>query len=283
MRIVQLLLLSLLMALPFNAFAQQTLYGDVNGDFEVNIADINSVINIIFNGTGYTPTADVNSDNKINIADINALVDHILNPSSEEPNCEYIDLGLPSGTLWATRNVGASTPEDYGDYFAWGETSPKELYNWETYKWCNGSYCTMTKYCTYSSYGDNGFVDNKTELDPADDAACAHYPGGRMPSYNQILELCNSCSWQWTQLNGVNGQLVTGPNGNTMFLPAAGGRWGDSLGDAGLGGYFWSRTLDPNCPSNAYSLCFDSGAWIYSNWSYYTRFIGFTIRAVRVY
>ena len=75
---------------------------------------------------------------------------------------EYVDLGLPSGTLWATCNVGADTPEGYGDYFAWGETEPKEVYSWETYKWCNGDEYSMTKYCTNSQYGYNGFTDGST-------------------------------------------------------------------------------------------------------------------------
>ena len=199
---------------------------------------------------------------------------------------DWVDLGLPSGTIWATRNVGASVPEDYGDYFAWGETAPKDYYDWSTYKWrqgyydANGYYSGYTKYCTDSFYGFDGFVDNKTELDPADDAACAHYPGGRMPSLEQIQELCNSCTWQWTQRNGVYGQLVTGPNGNTMFLPAAGYRGYDSLYLAGSHGYYWSRTLDSSYPGYACSLNFYSGNWYY--WHGNDRILGFTVRAVRV-
>ena len=199
----------------------------------------------------------------------------------KEDEGDWVDLGLPSGTIWATRNVGASSPEDYGDYFAWGETTPKEVYNWDTYKWsyydANG-YLKFTKYNTDSYYGS---VDNKTELDPSDDAACAHYPGGRMPSYDQIVELCNNCSWQWTQRNGVYGQLVTGPNGSTMFLPAAGYRWDDSLGSVGSGGGYWSRTRNSFDPDGAYGLDFDSGYWGY--WYVnFDRFYGFTVRAVRV-
>ena len=197
-----------------------------------------------------------------------------------EEEGDWVDLGLPSGTIWATRNVGASSPEDYGDYFAWGETAPKSYYDWGTYKWCNGSYYTLTKYCTNSGYGYNGFVDNKTELDPSDDAACAHYPGGRMPSLEQIQELCNNCTWQWTQRNGVNGQLVTGPNGNTMFLPAAGGRWGESLSGVGSYGGCWSRTLGSGAPYGAYVLNFLSGGW--SRWNLNLRNSGFPVRAVRV-
>ena len=286
MKKIQLLLLSLLLALPFNAYAQSNLYGDVNGDDEVTVADVNCVIDVILGGNGNHYAADVNNDGEITIADMNTVIGIILHSNQEG---DWVDLGLPSGTIWATRNVGASAPEYYGDYFAWGETEPKSYYNWDTYKWyqsyndANGNYHSgYTKYCTSSSYGLDGFVDNKTELDPSDDAACAHYPGGRMPSYDQIVELCNSCSWQWTQRNGVYGQLVTGPNGNTMFLPAAGYRWDDSLSDAGSDGYSWSRTLNSSGPRNAFSLYFGSGDWGWGYWISNYRYNGFTVRAVRV-
>ena len=206
----------------------------------------------------------------------------------EEEEGDWVDLGLPSGTIWATRNVGASVPEDYGDYFAWGETVPKDYYYWNTYKWCNGGYYDaegnwisecFTKYCTDSGYGYNGFVDNKTELDPEDDAACAHYPGGRMPSLEQIQELRDKCSWQWTQRNGVNGRLFTGPNGNTIFLPAAGDRWRESLIGADTNGLYWSRTLVQGHTYQAFYLYF---YWGDVRWDLSYRFYGFPVRAVRV-
>ena len=200
---------------------------------------------------------------------------------SNDDNHEWVDLGLPSGTLWATCNVGASTPEGYGDYFAWGETAPKDNYNWSTYKWCNGSYTTMTKYCINSRYGYNGFTDGKTKLDPEDDAAYVNWgPSWRMPTTEQQRELYENCSSVWTTQNGVNGRLFTGPNGNTLFLPAAGGRWYDSLDGAGSYGCCWSRTLGSDNPSYAYYLYFNSGYWYY--WYYYYRIFGFTVRAVRV-
>ena len=161
---------------------------------------------------------------------------------------EYVDLGLPSGTLWATCNIGATSPEDYGDYFAWGETSGynsgKTTFNWSTYKYCNGSYTTMTKYCTSSSYGT---VDNKTELELSDDAAYVNWGSNwRMPSYDQIAELINSSytTTTWTTVNGVYGRKITSKsNGNSIFLPAAGVHNETSLRYAGSGGYYWSRTL----------------------------------------
>ena len=130
--------------------------GDVNGDHEVNIADINAVIDIILSGSGNLTAADVNKDGEINIADVNAIIDLILGGGAHQDNHEYVDLGLPSGTLWATCNVGANSPEQYGDYFAWGETAPKEVYTWETYKWCNGTWDSLTKYNFQNYYGTVG-------------------------------------------------------------------------------------------------------------------------------
>ena len=198
----------------------------------------------------------------------------------------YVDLGLPSGTLWATCNVGASAPEEFGDYFAWGETDPKDYYDWSTYKWCNGEEGTLTKYCNDSSLGYNGFVDNKTELDSEDDAACAHYPGGRMPSWEQIQELCDSCTWEYAQRNDVKGMLVTGPNGNTMFLPSASYRDDSPDGYVSLGGFYWSRTLVPYDSNSSVGL----GIYLRAEsigrqvdvWctTYDYRYVGFTVRAV---
>ena len=231
---------------------------------------------------------DANGDGKVNIEDVTALINYLLKGAwPDEPeipaddNHEWVDLGLPSGTLWATCNVGANAPEEYGDYFAWGETAPKDYYYSNTYKWCNGTENTMTKYCTDSSYGYNGFTDGKTELDPEDDAARVNWGSSwRMPSVDHIQELCDNCTWTWTQRNGVNGQLFTGPNGNTMFLPAAGFRLGESLYSAGSGGYYWSRTLLSDYPSGAYHLYFNSGDWGYGNGR--SRVYGHPVRAVRV-
>ena len=201
--------------------------------------------------------------------------------SSTPEEHEWVDLGLPSGTLWATCNVGANAPEEYGDYFAWGETEPKEIYSWSTYKWCNGSENTLTKYCNNSSNSYNGFVDNKKELDPEDDAAYVNWdPSWLMPTYGQMSELIDNCSMQWIQCNGVFGELLTGPNGNTLFLPAAGYHYG-TLDDAGSYGYYWSRTLRSSSdPYNARRVCFNSeNVYWYGN---RYRNYGLTVRAVRV-
>ena len=187
------------------------------------------------------------------------------------PVPEAIDLGLPSGLKWASFNLGASKPEEYGDYYAWGETDPKNDYSWSTYKWCKGSSTTMTKYCSNSSYGYNGFTDKKTVLDAEDDAAHVNLGGNwRMPTDADWTELRTKCTWTWTTRNGVNGRLVTGSNGNSIFLPAAGYRYGTNLGDAGTCGGYWSSSLDVDRTYRAWSVYFDSGdVYRYNDNRYY--------------
>lgn len=186
-----------------------------------------------------------------------------------------VDLGLPSGTLWADRNVGADSPEDYGDYFAWGETESKGFYDWSTYKWCQGDYDTMTKYCTDSYYGT---VDNKTVLDLEDDAAYVNMGADwRMPTNDELNELVNKCTWTWTSQNGTEGYKVTGPNGNSIFLPAAGFRLDSYLHYAGSFGLYWSASLGESDPSSARGLHFYSGHYYTS---YNGRHYGHTVRAV---
>ena len=172
---------------------------------------------------------------------------------------DYVDLGLPSGLLWATRNVGANSPEDYGSYFAWGETQPKSVYNWETYKYCNGDYDRLTKYCNQSELGYNGFTDGLTTLQSGDDAAAANWGSGwRTPTAEEWEELIDNCEWTWTTHNGVNGYCVTGRNGGVLFLPAAGGRWDDELSSAGNLGYYWSSSLNTDDPLDAWGFYFNS-------------------------
>ena len=197
-------------------------------------------------------------------------------PDDHHPH--LIDLGLPSGTKWACCNVGATAPEQYGDYFAWGEVTPKDEYNWNTYKYCNGSDNTMTKYCKNRDMGYNGFTDGLRELLPEDDAATANWGSGwQMPSEDQMQELIDNCSREWTTQGGVNGTLVTGPNGSTIFLPAAGYRYDTSLRSAGSLGYYWLRPLYANC--TAYHLYFEWSGWL---WRGHTRRYGQSVRPVRV-
>ena len=193
---------------------------------------------------------------------------------------EYVDLGLPSGLKWATCNVGATTPEEYGYYFAWGETEPKDYYDyWTNYKYCNGTYDTMTKYCTDSSYGT---VDNKTTLELSDDAAYVNWGGNwRMPTIAEQDELRNTsnCTWIWTTQNGVNGYKVTSKvNGNSIFLPAAGYRYDDDISYAGSSGEYWSSLLYTAFGgTRAYSLDFDSSGL---NRRFSHRYNGRSVRAV---
>jgi hypothetical protein len=170
---------------------------------------------------------------------------------------EYVDLGL--SIKWATCNVGATRPEEYGGYYAWGETEEKKNYEWNTYKWCNGRYDTMIKYCTSSSYGT---VDNKTTLDLSDDAARVNWGGSwRMPTKAEQYELRDNCTWTWTTQNRVKGYKVTSKkNGNSIFLPAAGYRVDGSLFDAGSIGYYWSSSLETGYPYYAYFLGFYSSS-----------------------
>ncbi|MBO5361883.1 MAG: hypothetical protein J6A35_02895 [Paludibacteraceae bacterium] len=197
-------------------------------------------------------------------------VDSISMIEPEDPynGHEYVDLGL--SVKWATCNVGATKPEEYGDYFAWGEVEPKEVYDWSTYKWCNGSYDSLTKYNNSSSYG---IIDNKTVLDASDDAATANWGGAwRMPTKEEQDELRENCTWTWTTENGVNGYRVTsnkkGYTDKSIFLPAASD---SSLDYAGSMGNYWSSSLFTGNPNEAYVLYFSSDGvfWNISNFRYY--------------
>ena len=200
---------------------------------------------------------------------ISCSEDEIISDSKDKVSKhEAIDLGLPSGTKWATCNVGANSPEEYGGYYAWGETAEKSNYDWSTYKWCNGSENTVTKYCTSSVLGT---VDNKTVLDPEDDVAHVKWGGSwRIPTLAEQEELFNNCSWTWTTLNGVTGYRVTGPNGNSIFLPAAGYRNGTDVYYRGSFGHCWSSSLNSYYSYYAYDLYFDDGnCYCYRNYRYY--------------
>ena len=179
---------------------------------------------------------------------------------------DYVDLGLSSGTLWATCNVGANTPEGYGNYFAWGETEPKTTYNWSTYKYGNGTSWEnpqLTKYCNDHYCGYNGFTDNLTVLQPSDDAATANWGSGwRTPTREQWQELLDNTTNTWTMRNGVNGRLFTASNGNSLFLPAAGDRWDGEIQLVGEYGNYWSSSLSTGYPYNAGHLGFYSEIFI---------------------
>ena len=172
---------------------------------------------------------------------------------------EFVDLGLPSGTLWAACNVGADHPEDFGDYFAWGETAPKSFYDWKNYRYGTLYYgrFAMTKYCTDSCYGLNGFVDGLTVLETVDDAVTANWGARwRMPTREEWEELLRESTNSWTTQNGVGGRLFVGPNGNSVFFPATGFKLDGELFCPGLGTY-WSSTLHTSFQERGWSLHFD--------------------------
>lgn len=229
---------------------------------------------------------DVSQDGQVNISDVTCLINYLLTgtwpdgPVTPPDTHEYVDLGLPSGTLWATCNVGANSPEESGDYFAWGETEPKEEYLWENYQWCNGTCNTLTKYCVTSSCGYDGFVDNKLELDPEDDAAYVNWgPSWRMPTVEQVNELIENCSWTWTTINDVYGRLFTGPNGNTLFWPAAGFLGINMLRSANSNCLYWTRGLGGGESYYALGIHFFSEG---KQWWNIRRHCGLSVRAVRV-
>lgn len=196
---------------------------------------------------------------------------------------EFVDLGLPSGTLWADRNVGASSPEDYGLYFAWGETegyediTDEKQFSWTDYKLCGGSNSTLTKYNNNSSYGT---VDNLTTLELEDDAAYTsdNTCTCRMPTKAELEELTANTTSTWEILNGVNGRRLTSTNGNSIFIPAAGYCGFGSVSDVGSYGSLWNSSLDENDSKYAWILGFGS---VYVGVSSYYRFYGLTVRPVK--
>ncbi|MCQ2191849.1 MAG: InlB B-repeat-containing protein [Paludibacteraceae bacterium] len=198
---------------------------------------------------GWSDSSFTNVTKDLDIyAQYKAITKDTLPVSGQIAEHDYVDLGLPSGTLWATYNVGATTPEEYGDYFAWGETKPKEDYSWSTYKWCENKKVDaihipqdFTKYVVSSEYG---IVDNKMVLEAEDDAATANWGADwRMPTFDEINELTENCEYSWIEVNGIKGAKFTASNGNFVFFPAAGNRYGSEIECSGQKGYYRSSSL----------------------------------------
>ncbi len=214
------------------AFGSHTIKAERDGKY------VNKTINV----------SQYGGDNSVKLAFVQKINGH-----------EYVDLGLPSGLKWATCNVGANKPEDYGNYYAWGETKTK-------YDYSSSNSVTYGK-----NYSDIG---GKSQYD----AARANWGGSwRLPTKKELEELENKCTWKWTTQNGVKGYKVTGPNGNSIFLPAAGYRYGSSLFSAGEDGYYWSSTPDGSDSNGAYYLYFDSS---YQGVDWYRRYSGRSVRPV---
>lgn len=199
---------------------------------------------------------------------ITVSADMVLYAQWENPNKlngrVYVDLGLPSGLLWADSNVNTRLPESYGLYIAWAETVPNEDYNYTFpyYKYSIGgeSYTDpqLSKYCNNAALGFDGYSDNLTTIEASDDAATAQWgEGWRIPTKEEMQELIDNCTITWTTRRGFNGKLFTGPNGNSIFLTANGSFVGDDdTAGEGLYGRYWTSSLNTDAPGRAWSLNF---------------------------
>ena len=214
-----------------------------------------------------------------------------------------VDLGLPSGILWASCNVGADKPEEYGDYYAWGDIDyyyedgyaretplihlkigKENAYDYTSYVHCNGNYNGLTKYCNDSSYGNNGYTDNKTVLDLEDDVAHVKWGGNwRMATVNEFKELTDNCTWEWITLNGIDGCKITsnmpGYTDHSIFMPATGRRDGKSLVKSGSSGHSWSSSLDQEAGNTYCALALSYKSSDYNTYSFGRRY-GLPVRPV---
>ena len=189
--------------------------------------------------------------------------------------CKAIDLGL--SVKWADRNIGAKSPEDYGDYFAWGEITSKSDYTWATYKLCNGASNKLTK---YNNNPDFGTVDNKSILLQSDDVAHEKLGGKwRMPTWEEMEEMLEETDWSETTVNGVKGFLVTSlKNRKSIFLPSAGGIEGTEFRFRNTNIYYWTSEVVPYNTIQAFAYYTDEDGD--RDFAMIPRHIGFPIRAV---
>lgn len=260
------------------------LAGDLNADGKVDRQDINMLVNAYLLGANATNITDLDGDNSFSIADVAKLIG-VINDYNSPMNSNghpYVDLGLPSGTLWATCNVGASSPEESGGYYAWGEIEEKESYSWETYEWCDKTTpkvtnMSLTKYCDRGGYGT---MDGKVSLEPEDDVANVKWGGDwHIPTEAEVLELINNCESEWTTVNDVSGMIFRGVNGNSIFIPAAGSKKNGNL-STGEGEY-WTSTLGNHSTTIPYFNFYKNKIELYEGELYNTqRYRGFTIRPV---
>lgn len=187
---------------------------------------------------------------------------------------EWVDLGLPSGTKWATCNVGADAPEEWGDYFAWGETTTKRWY---------GTTTSLTYNKSSSTLKSEGIINDKGELEKSHDAASINWGNPwRMPSENEFREIYDNCEWEWTEINGHKGHLINGSNGNSIFLPIADIRYlegsFDSKRELCL---YWSVSFSDDESNDRYAIGFDTNKPYYDKGIHLMgRDLGGTIRPV---
>ena len=274
---------------------QNLVDGDVDGNGVVDQNDLIALVNYIM---GKAPAdfddrnTNINGDGKVDVVDVVKLVDIIKqnNNTVDTPDgVEAVDLGLPSGTKWANMNMGATAPEDFGLYFAWGETTgytsdtnDGHSFDWTSYLWCDGDYNKLTKYCPIDNtdcWGGDGTPDNILALTNSDDAARNWGSEWRIPTCDDFKELIGNTICEWTTLNGVTGYKFTSTtNSNYIFLPAAGDRWEADL-YAGSAGKYWASMIVNDSPYNAYYMYFNSN---YASWENATsRHAGLPVRPVR--
>ena len=236
--------------------------GTSDGSYNFTLYELNP-------GTTYYYRGYVKFGDEVFYGNVKSIMTFCKKPTSPTDTIinghKFVDLGLPSGLLWARTNIGAASSSDDGDYFAWGETEPKYYFYPWNYKW---GWYDMTKY--------DYWVDKKTTLDPNDDAATFNWDGPcRMPDSSEFEELYNKCDWSWkSNCNGTSGYIVTGPNGNTIFFPDSGYHDNADLYDHGSEGYYWSRSLNEN------SLAFCLRCSCHGMMWYKARSLGFTVRPV---
>jgi len=225
--------------LPGNATNKQVSWASSARSYQLSLAD-NGLSCVIGALAECEATITVRSAD--NPAQLYATCKVTVTGGSSDPGEEVVDLGLPSGLKWRGWNVGASKPEEYGDYFAWAETSPKSSYSSSNYKYKATDYGDgMIVYAKYDSTPIHG--DGKTVLEPEDDAASVNLGNGwRTPTFNEFKELRENCTWKWTTRNGVNGMLVTGPNGKSIFLPGGGWYTNTTLTGKTTYGSYWTAT-----------------------------------------
>ena len=198
-------------------------------------------------------------------------------PDEDFVSSDWVDLGLPSGLLWAKCNVGATSPQDFGDYFAWAETSPKSDYDWPTYQYWQEN--RITKYCSNSGWGYNGYTDNLTILETGDDAATANMSSGaRTPTKDEWEELIANTTHVYTTIDTTYGILFTGSNGNTMFVPSAGFKYRFfGLYNGNEYGTYWTSSVRNDFMFEAWFASFTADTL---KMHYVNRPIGYTVRAV---
>lgn len=214
--------------------------------------------------------------------------------AQNEVSPDWVDLGLPSGVLWATHNVVADKPEAFGDHFAWGETEPKSEYRIANYRYFDGDEKRITKYCNKPEYGKDGYTDTLTVLEPTDDAATVNWGNGaRTPTMDEWYELMENTTGKVDTLNGVSGYRFTAANGNSIFLPAAGAYlngqyesredfspdWLKELYNVNVWGYYWASTLNTYSPKGIVAFFFCHTCYVQGYAG--GRYMGYSVRPVR--